>query len=191
MLTSTIIAELASIAGLRALVVTTLEDGLLYDTWQREALDWPLAEVAALLGDAARAGRSVAQAMGAGTGGQQLLMNAHAHVVLIDVAAAFVVGFCYAPEVPLGLARFHVGRLEPQLAAWRGPLMEGHGRGAEILAMVDERATDPDAARLRIAFQTGIAMESLDAPDGLTPEELERLERAACDVLGVSALEWS
>jgi hypothetical protein len=67
--------------------------------------------------------------------------------------------------------------------------MEQENRGASVVEFLRKHAPDPHAALLRVALQTGIAVEDLQKPEGLTAEQIDRVEDSVRTILGLETLE--
>ena len=186
---------------LEAVFVSTLMDGLLYETWDRGVLEVDLTEVVGHLGQIARAQRALLPLFGQTRSGLLSMENESGRVLLAEVGDDFVAGFVFAPQAPLGLARIHVAYLcaqitealeevtrEPSGSEAELAVIPSGSRAAQIMAHLEQYAPDPHATRLRLALQTGLGMEALDDLDALSAEQTAMLERAACDILGVEAL---
>lgn len=56
------------------------------------------------------------------------------------------------------------------------------------MEFLDRYAPDPHAVTLRVALRSGIPVEDLRTPAGLTTDQVRRLEDTACKILGVTQL---
>lgn len=178
------------IPSLRAVIVTAMPDCLLYDSWIQEDSDWSADQVAAYFGDLFRANREGLKALNAWSSDLQVTIEAPEHlIILTELTSDFVFACVFAREAALGMARLHTRRLAERVAASLPSFeVERRPRGVRIVEFLHRYAPDPHAVLLRASLRTGIALESLEKPEALGDEAVQRLEETACDLLGLERL---
>ncbi|MEM7675293.1 MAG: hypothetical protein AAF449_04725 [Myxococcota bacterium] len=60
----------------------------------------------------------------------------------------------------------------------------GRSRGVMLLDTLQRHAPDPHICLLRLSLRTGIALEKLDSPEQLTPEQVDAIATAVRDIIG-------
>ncbi len=178
------------IGYLHALVVTTVPDGLLFDTWKSQELSWDIQDLVNHLGRLYQSHAQVSQGSGAGEVQHFIIESGQAVIFLVPLNEHFLSSFLFAPRTPLGIGRFCVGELAQQIRTLLPPLDSIQpSRAGKILVHLKRVGPDPHALRLRLALQTGLPVSAFESPEQMTEEQVKRLEVAACEILGVDHLQ--
>ncbi len=190
MTTSYLTHSIEDIPSLRAMFVTAMPDCLLYDAWIRSDVSWKADEVASFFGDLFRANREGLKALGSWSSDMQVTLESPDHLILLkELSADFICACVFERDTALGMARLQVGRLLervrvslPRFEVTQRP------RGVRVVEFLHRYAPDPHAVKLRISLRTQLAMDRLDRPEQLDAGEVQKLEAAACEILGLQAL---
>ncbi len=186
MFTENIAHMIQDTESLQAVYVSTLPDGLLYDTWTREDLSWNLTDAVSGFGELVETGRDVLGIFGAESPSQMLIESPSAVIVLRELGKQFLACLIFDRETPLGLVRLHTQRLLQGIQrALPSHASDDLDRGAQLLDYLENQSPDPHASRLRISLQTGITIDQLEEPEGLTHDQVALLEQAICDIMGL------
>ena len=178
------------IPSLRAVFVTAMPDCLLFDSWLRADSDWKAEEVASYFGDLFRANRESLKSLGSWSADIQVTLESPEHLILIkELSADFVCACVFERDAALGMVRLHLQRLVERVRA-NLPKFEvsERPRGVRILEFLNRYAPDPHAVLLRISLRTRLPLEELEKPENLAPPQVENLEKTACELLGLQAL---
>jgi predicted regulator of Ras-like GTPase activity (Roadblock/LC7/MglB family) len=178
--------------SLRGVFVTAMPDCLLFTHWQRENDRWVAEEVAAYIGDLVRANREALKALSSWSSDMQVTIESTDLLLVIrEVNADFVVACAFERSAPLGMVRMYVRRVLSGLEEIL-PKVEHKQlpRAVRILEFLDRYAPDPHAVRHRVALRTGIPYDTLqNSAAQLSTSQVEALERAVCDILGLDRIE--
>ncbi len=178
------------IPSLQAVFVTAMPDCLLYDAWVRPDTEWRAEEVASYFGDLFRANREGLKALGAWSTDMQITLEAPDHLILLrELSSDFICACVFESGAALGMARLNLKRLVERVRATL-PKFEvtERPRGVRIVEFLHRYAPDPHAVLLRISLRTRLPMAGLQRAEELEPEDVGRLENAACEILGLQAL---
>jgi hypothetical protein len=176
---------------LRAIFITAMPDALLYDYWISEKHQkWAAEEVASYFGDLIRANREGLKALGSWSSEMQVTIeSADALVVLRELTPDFVCGGIFDREAPLGMVRLHLKRVTERLLAHLPKFeVEERPRGVRVVEFLQRYAPDPHMVLLRVAMQTGLEMDQLQAPEKLSQDEVAKIEEASRRILGLESL---
>lgn len=178
------------VPSLRAAFVTAMPDCLLFSSWQSKDADIDVEDVAAYFGDLMRSNRQGLKALKTWSAEMQITIeSADSQVLLREINADFVFGAIFDRSAPLGMVRLHLRRMIDRLAAQLPKAsLEERPRGVRIVEFLDRYAPDPHAVLMRVALRTGIPLESLQTPEKLDGDQIEKLEDAACRLLGLKQL---
>lgn len=178
------------VPSLRAAFVTAMPDCLLFASWQAPESELEIEDVAAYFGDLVRSNRQGLKAMRSWSSEMQITIeSAESLVLLREINADFVLGAIFERSAPLGMARLHLRRMIDRTSAQLPrATVEERPRGVRIVEFLDRYAPDPHAVLLRVALRTGLSLESLQAAESLSPEQVARLEEATCRLLGLKQL---
>lgn len=180
------------IPSIRGIFVATMPDCLLFDSWMREGENWEAEEVAAYVGDLVRSNRGGLRALSALSADLQVTVEStDTQLVIRELRNGdFAMGFVFDRQAPLGVVRLHVGRMldeiRPQLPA---PSPQERPRGVRVIEFLRRYAPDPGEALRNVSQRTGIPLATLDTPENLHEFQLESLEEAVRDVLGMEQLD--
>lgn len=179
------------VPALRALFVATLPEGRLFEAWMRPKEPWNATEAATHIGDIHRACCHALEGLGVRQRDAQLTIESGAlRIVIREVRDEYVVAFTFdrtaAASVVAAQVKRMLQRLDDMLPAG---LRQEQPRGARLVDFVLRYAPDAHAVLQRVSLKTGIAVTRLQAREAMTPEELERLEAAVKDVLGLESLD--
>lgn len=180
----------ADIQPLRAAIITIMPDCLLYDAWAREDTNWVLEDAASYFGDLVRANRNGLKAIASWSAQMQVTIESSDSIVMIrEITNDFVLSCVFDRTTPLGLIRLDMRRMIDRVAETL-PKFEPEARpkGARIVEFLQRTAPDPHAVILRLSLRTGIPAEGFDRPEQLTEKETSAVEEAACEILGLQAL---
>ena len=182
--------SLRAIAALRGLFITAMPDCLLFHAWMRRDEAWAGEDVAAYFGDLIRANGQGLRALSAWSSEMQVTIEASDMLlVLRELPNDFVVGFVFERTVPLGVARLNVKQILSLLVDFLPQVSpEQRSRGVRIAEFLLRYAPDAHTALQRAALRSGLALELLNEPDQLNPDQTEVFERSVCDILGLEAL---
>lgn len=183
--------ELSSdVPSLRALFVTAMPDCLLFDSWVRAEETWVAEEAASYFGDLVRANREGLKALKSWSTEMQVTIESHdVLLVLRELRGDFVVTFVFQREAPLGMVRMHTRKLLERLDAVLPQLeLKSRPQGVRVKEFLEKYAPDPHAALSRAALRTGIPVEQLRKPEGLTVEQQHLFEETVKDILGLDHL---
>lgn len=175
---------------LQGLFVVTMPDCLLYHAWSRSSSDWAPDEVAGYFGDLVRANREGLRALSAWSSDMQVTIeSADALVILRELSPSFAMGCIFDRAAPLGLVRLHMKRLVDRVTASLPEMLPtARTKGEKIVEFLARYAPDPHAVMLRVALRTHLPVERLENAASLDADEVELLERTACQILGVPKL---
>jgi len=175
---------------LKAVFITIMPDCLLYDAWSRHEQTWSAEDVASYFGDLIRANREALKALDAWSSKMQITIEAaDSLLVLTEIEGDFVVGFVFDKTAPLGMVRLYIKRmLEGIRAILPEFAVEERSRSVRIIEFVQRYAPDPHTVMLRVSLQTRIPLEELEDASGLDEEQVEHLEEAVCNILGLDKL---
>lgn len=177
-------------AQLQGLFVVTMPDCLLYHAWSRSSTEWSPDEVAGYFGDLVRANREGLRALSAWSSDMQVTIeSADALVILRELSPHFAMGCIFDRAAPLGLVRLHMKRIvERVTGALPEVIPAARTRGEKIVEFLSRYAPDPHAVLLRVSLRTQLPVERLENAASLGPDEVELLERVACQILGIPKL---
>ncbi len=178
------------VPSLRGLFVTAMPDCLLIDSWMLDEEQWSGEDVAAYFGDLIRANREGLKALGAWSAEMQVTIEStDLLLVLRELSSDYVVGFVFERTTPLGMVRLHIRRvlaLLDELLPKVSP--EQRPRAVRVSEFLVRYAPDSHTALQRAALRSGLAIESLQSPENLSDEQVERFETSVCDILGLETL---
>ena len=183
-------SSVQDIPALRGVFITAMPDCLLFDSWVPEGSDWKPEEVAAYFGDLVRANREGLKTLGSWSDEMQVTIESGDNrIVLREVDADFVCATVFDQSAPLGMIRLHVKRLLERIRQTLPKFaVEERPRGVRIIEFLERYAPDPHAVLLRVSLRSGINMEELEAPQGLSPDQVEKLESTTLRILGLQTL---
>ncbi|GAB4109962.1 MAG: hypothetical protein OHK0013_45730 [Sandaracinaceae bacterium] len=177
----------SSLPALRALMVVTMPDCLLYGSWSRRDVQFSAEDASGYFGDLVRANREGLRLVGSWTSDMQVTVEgADVLVVLKELNEHFVCCALFDREAPLGMIRLHLRIVIEQVRAALPKIDLAHlSPGARIVQFIERYAPDAHAALLRISTRTRIPVEQLRAPDTLTAAQVSDIEDAAKRILGL------
>ena len=178
--------------SLRGVFVTAMPDCLLFTHWQRENESWVAEEAAAYFGDLVRANREGLRALSSWSSEMQVTIeSSDVLLVLRELRGDFVVTLAFRRDVPLGMVRMYVRRVLSVLEELLPKVEQKQlPRAVRILEFLDRYAPDAHAVRHRVALRTGITYDTLQSSAAqLSPSQVEALEAAVCDILGLDRIE--
>ncbi len=178
----------SSVDHLEGVVVAKLPECVAWEAWHKGS--WEVEEVAAYFADMSRAGRNALKTVGALGDDIRLTIEAGEKLIITDeLSASFVAVFIFQKKIPLGMARLRMRQVSRII---RDHLPSSdvaeRSRAERIMAFLLRYAPDAHAVPMRVALQTGIALERLNQPAALTREETAQLEGAARGILGIQQL---
>lgn len=175
---------------LQGVFITMMPDCLLYDSWMRQEQAWTPEDIASYFGDLIRANREALKSLRAWSSEMQITVeSADLLLVLTELKEDFVVGFVFDRKAPLGMVRLYTKRMLSSIEALLPQFqVEERERSVRIVEFVQRYAPEPHTVLLRVSLQTRIPLENLQQPQGLSAEEVENLELAVCDILGLEQL---
>lgn len=175
---------------LQGVFITMMPDCLLYDSWMRQEQAWTPEDIASYFGDLIRANREALKSLRAWSSEMQITVeSADLLLVLTELKEDFVVGFVFDRKAPLGMVRLYTKRMLSSIEALLPQFqIEERERSVRIVEFVQRYAPEPHTVLLRVSLQTRIPLEDLQQPQGLSAEEVENLELAVCDILGLEQL---
>ena len=179
------------LTSLRGVFLTVMPDCLLYDSFARDDTDWVAEEVASYFGDLVRANRQGLKALQSWSSEMNVTIESSDLLLILKEIrdGNFVIGFAFDRKTPLGMVRLHtrqvVDRIEATLPKFEA---EERARGARVIEFLEKYAPDPHAARQRVSLRSGVAPETLQSPEALAGDDLERVEKAVLDILGLESL---
>jgi hypothetical protein len=178
------------IAGLRGVFVTLMPDCLLFDSWMRQDSEWVAEDVASYFGDLVRSNREGLKALSAWAADMQVTIeSADTLVVLRELEGGLVVSYVFDRQTPIGMVRLNVKRLMVRLkVALPSVELEERPRVDRILDYLNRYAPDPHAVLMRVALQTGIALEDLERPERLNDAQTDDIEESVKSILGLDTL---
>lgn len=180
----------ADVPSLRGLFVATLPEGRLFEAWMRPKEPWNAAETTAHVGDIHRACRHALDGLGVRQWDPQVTIeSAVLRIVIREVRDEYVVAFAFdrtAAESVAPQVRRMLQRIADVLPA---RVRQEVSRAARLVDFVQRYAPDAHAVLQRVSLKTGIAVARLSAREALAGEELDRLEAAVKDVLGLESLD--
>ena len=178
------------IDALRACVVVTVPDCMLYSAYQREQEDWDAELVAAYFGDVMRSHRQNLEQLDTWTDSAQVTIESpNRHIVIRQLSAEFVVAFVFEGGVPLGMVRLHISRALGGIESMLDDAKPKEiSRGEKLLNYLDRYAPDTHAALLRLSLQTGLPMGLLQQPNDFSDAEYEAVEASVQRILGLERL---
>lgn len=178
------------IPNLRTAIVITMPDCLLYDSWSRGESSWSVDDAAGYFGDLVRANRRGLQSVGAWSTDMQITIeSADALLLLRELDEHFVCCAVFERATPLGMARLQLKMLLERVRASLPDLgVEERSRGVRVMEFLERYAPDPHAVLLRVATRTGITLEQLRDPAGLSDPQVQAVEDAAKRILGLEQL---
>jgi len=179
------------VPALRGVFVATLPEGHLHDAWMRPKEPWSARHVAGYFSDLHRANKRALEALGATHPDAQVTIESGGMLIVIrevrpDFVAAFAFDKSAAPAAVGPQVKRMMQRLQDVLPSSAPELRE---RGVRVLEFLDRYAPDAHAVLLRVSLKTGIPLERLQAPASLDDEQVERIEVAVKDVLGLESLD--
>ena len=182
--------SIEDIPSLRAVFVTAMPDCLLYDAWIRADSSWRADEVASYFGDLFRANREGLKALGSWSSDMQVTLESPDHLILLkELLADFVCACVFERDAALGMVRLHLQRLLERVKVSLPRFeVEQRPRGVRVVEFLHRYAPDPHAVKLRISLRTQLAMGRLERPEELDDGDVHKLEAAACEILGLQAL---
>lgn len=231
--------ELEACLGLEAIVVSTLPDGLLLETWSRSQSSSDAALASAPIGQLIQSQKAVMAQLGTALLGDMIIEGDRHLLLTRQLSSRLVACWLFNSQIPLGLARLQARQLgelvtsslpsaqaprAPEPAPAPAPVPEpapapapapvrapepapapapapepvpepepepapAASRAELIMDYLDNYAPDQHATRLRLALQTGLGIDLLNSPGTMDSEQTQRLERAACNILGVQSLQ--
>lgn len=188
--TTRLVHAIEDIPTLRAIFITAIPDCLLYDAWIRSDSDWRAEEVAAFFGDLFRANREGLKALGSWSTDMQVTLESPDHLILLrELSPDFICACVFERDAALGLVRLHLKRLLDRIRATLPKFeVRERPRGLRIMDFLQRYAPDPHAVLLRISLRTRLPMESLQRPEEMDPTQVQNLEAATCEILGLQSL---
>lgn len=188
--TTRLVHAIEDIPSLRAVFITAMPDCLLYDAWVRSDSEWKAEEVAAYFGDLFRANREGLKALGSWSTDMQVTLESPDHLILLrELSSDFICACVFERDAALGMVRLHLNRLLDRVRTTLPQFeVEQRPRGVRVMEFLQRYAPDPHAVLLRISLRTRLPMKSLQHPQDLAGNEVEQLEAAACEILGLQAL---
>ncbi len=180
----------SEVPSLRAVFITAMPDCLLFNSWMRGDEDWAPEDVAAYFGDLVRANREGLRSLNSWSTDMQVTIESQSSlIVLRELSEDFVCCCVFETSTPLGMVRLHLKRLiEAIIADLPTYDVEQRPRGVRVMEFLHRYAPDPHAVIMRIALRTGIAASTLEKPETMTGEQVEVVESAAQQILGLSEL---
>ena len=187
---STVTSAVEGVTHLRGLFITAMPDCLLFDTWMHPGEDWVAEEIAPHFGDLVRSNRAGLRALNSWTEEMQVTIEAADRLVILrELGAHFVVGMVFDSKAPLGMVRLQVkqvlSKLDGNLPNYQ--TIE-RPRAVRAIDFLQRYAPDPHAVLLRLALQTGITLDKINAPQSLRPEEGAVIEESIREILGLESL---
>lgn len=178
-------------ARLQGVVVTKLPDCLAFESWSRGA--WDTDAVAAYFGDLTVANRRAIEALSdesqPDTAAAVTIETAQHIILTQELRSDFVAVYVFDQAVSLGMARVQAKRISASiLGHLPSEVLFQRTRGERVMEFLLRYAPDPHAVPMRIALQTGIPIENLERAALLDATQVELVEAAARDILGVSSL---
>lgn len=182
----------AGVTALRGLFVTLMPDCLLFDAYVRPGGEFLAEDVASYFGDLVRANREGLKSLRSWSQDMQVTIeSADTLVVLKELRGDFVAGFVFDRETPLGMVRLFVRQMLERLqASLPETEVVGRPRAVRALEFVQRYAPDPHATLMRVALQSGLALDALQRPETLDELAADRIEAAAKDILGLDQLSY-
>jgi len=183
-------AATAGIPSLRAVFITAMPDCLLYSSWMRGDMDWAAEDVASYFGDLVRANREGLRSLNSWSAEMQVTIeSSDALIVLQELSEDFVCCSVFERSAPLGMVRLNLRRMVESLKADLPSYdIEKRPRGVRVMEFLERYAPDPHAIVMRLALRTGISAEDLGQPDAMSAEQVEIVEHAAKQILGLKEL---
>jgi predicted regulator of Ras-like GTPase activity (Roadblock/LC7/MglB family) len=178
--------------SLRGVFVTAMPDCLLFTHWQRDNETWVAEEAAAYFGDLVRANREGLRALSSWSSDMQVTIESRdALLVIREINADFVVACAFERSAALGMVRMYVRRVLSVLEELLPKIEQKQlPRAVRILEFLDRYAPDSHAVRHRVALRTGITYDTLQSSAAqLSASQVEALESAVCDILGLDRIE--
>ena len=178
------------IPALQAVFIIAMPDCLLFDAWVSPDLDWQAEEVSTYFGDLFRANREGLKALKSWSADMQVTIEAPEHLILLrELTSDFVCASVFDRGAALGMVRLYNQRLIERITASLPAFdVQERPRGVRVMDFLSRYAPDPHAVLLRASLRSGIAMTDLEKPAGLSNEQVQALERTACDILGLDSL---
>lgn len=175
---------------LQGVFITMMPDCLLYDSWVRQEESWTPEDIASYFGDLIRANREALKSLHAWSSEMQITVeSADLLLVLTELKDDFVVGFVFDRKAPLGMVRLYTKRMLSSILALLPDFqVEQRARGIRIVEFVQRYAPEPHTVLLRVSLQTRIALDDLQDPQHLSDEQVEAVEDAVCEILGLDSL---
>ena len=178
------------VPSLRGMFVTAMPDCLLIDSWMKDDERWSGEDVAAYFGDLIRANREGLKALGAWSAEMQVTIESTDQLlVLKEFSTDYVAGFVFERSTPLGMVRLHVKRVLSLLEEMLPKIQpEQRPRAVRVSEFLVRYAPDAHAALQRASLRSGLPLASLQNPERLSHDEVERFEVSVCDILGLESL---
>lgn len=185
------LAQTASEApSLQGVFITAMPDCLLFDSFTRTNQPWELEEVASYFGDLTRANTRALKSLGNWSSDAQVTVETEESlIVLRELQNDFVVSFVFERGTPIGMLRIQVKRMLTQiqqaLAAYQP---EEVPRVVRVLDYLQRYAPDPHTSMTRVALIAGVPLDALQQPQQLTDGQIQQIEFAVQDILGLQEL---
>lgn len=185
------LTQIASdVPSLQGAFITVMPDCLLFDSYVRQENDWEVDEIASYFGDLVRANTQALKSLGNWSSDVQVTIEtADSLILLKQLHNDFVVSFVFALGTPIGMVRIQVkrmlGHIIKMLEAFQP---EEVPRVVRVLEYLQRYAPDPHMSMTRVALIAGIPTDLLEQPQQLQPDQIERIELAVQDILGIQEL---
>ncbi len=182
--------EFQNFNGLQGVFITTLPDCLLFDSYLAQSKDWDMESIASYFGDLSRANREALKTLNQWSSNIQITIETpEMRVILKELPNNYVVGFLVDNRTPLGMVRMHTDRILKQISEQLEDKEAGEQpRVVRILKYLQRYSPDPHVALTRLALKTGIPYEKLNNPENLSNSEVQLIEEAIQQILGVTSL---
>jgi len=179
------------VPALRGLFVAALPDGQLHDAWMRPKEQWSARHLTPSFGDVHRAMRRALETLGSWAADAQVTIESgNVLIVLREVRPGFLAAFAFDRTAAAANVGGQIKRLMQRLQeVLPSGEPEQRPRAVRIVDFLLRHGPDPHTILARVALKTGITLERLGAPSALEPTEVELLEEAVKDVLGLDSLD--
>lgn len=180
----------ADVPSMRGVFITAMPDCLLYDSWMGPNEAWIADEAAAYFGALIRANREGLKALHAWSAEMQVTIESASLLLIVrELRADFLVTLAFDRNVPLGMVRLHTKRILERLDATLPKLdAQERPRAVRIVEFLQKYAPDAHAALQRVSLRTGIELDALRRAEQLAAPDVELLEGAVKDILGLDSL---
>ncbi len=191
MLLESIKEDLKKFNGLQGVFITTLPDCLLFDSYLLQKKEWDLESVASYFGDLSRANKEALKTLEQWSSDVQITIETpEMRVILKELPNNYVVGFIIDTNIPLGMVRLNTDRILKLLQAniQGKEAAEELPRIVRVIQYLQRYSPDPHVALTRLSLRTGIPYEKIKNPEQLNTDEVQRVEHAIKQILGVASL---